>query len=258
MPAAWSDTELLQHKDFAEFTAADRRLARTVMARLAAQGPRRLSRRTRHSHRDGTASARRARRPARHGPGLAAHRRRAGRAPLARAARAAPARGAGVRRLGLDGALRADAAHVHAGVRGRAPPGRGVRVRHPPDARDRRAVGPRPRAGAGARLGRAGGLVGRHAHRRGAGHAQPRARPPDRPRRRGGGALRRLGPRRPGGAGRRDGAAVAHRAPAGVAQPAQGRDGLRAAGARAWSRRCRTSTGSWPGTRSLHWGNCRN
>ncbi len=53
VPAAWSDTELLQHKDFAEFTAADRRMARTIMARLAAQGPRRLSRRTRHSHRTG-------------------------------------------------------------------------------------------------------------------------------------------------------------------------------------------------------------
>jgi len=53
VPAAWSDTELLQHKDFAEFTAADRRMARSVMARLAARAPRRISRRTRHSHRVG-------------------------------------------------------------------------------------------------------------------------------------------------------------------------------------------------------------
>ncbi len=53
VPAAWSDQELLQDKDFAEFTAADRRMARTVMAGLAAKGPRRVSRRTRHSHRTG-------------------------------------------------------------------------------------------------------------------------------------------------------------------------------------------------------------
>ncbi|HYI36442.1 MAG TPA: VWA domain-containing protein [Thermoleophilaceae bacterium] len=53
MPAAWSDTELLREKDFAEFTAADRRMARGVMARLAAHGPVRTSRRTRASHRTG-------------------------------------------------------------------------------------------------------------------------------------------------------------------------------------------------------------
>ena len=83
MPAAWSDTELLREKDFAEFTAADRRMARGVMARLAARGPRRISRRTRALAPHGTASAGRARRPARHGARLAAVRRRAGRAPLA-------------------------------------------------------------------------------------------------------------------------------------------------------------------------------
>ncbi len=53
VPAAWSDVELLRNKDFAEFTAADGRLARTVMARLAARAPSRPSRRTRTSRRRG-------------------------------------------------------------------------------------------------------------------------------------------------------------------------------------------------------------
>ena len=53
VPAAWSDTELLRDKDFAEFTAADRRMARGIMAGLAARGPVRTSRRTRTSHRTG-------------------------------------------------------------------------------------------------------------------------------------------------------------------------------------------------------------
>lgn len=50
-PAPWADTELLRDKDFAEYTAAERRLARTLLERIARRGPRRLSRRTRTSGR---------------------------------------------------------------------------------------------------------------------------------------------------------------------------------------------------------------
>ncbi len=55
VPAAWSEVEMLRDKDFAAFTAADRRMARGVMRRLAARGPVRTSRRTRASHRRGPA-----------------------------------------------------------------------------------------------------------------------------------------------------------------------------------------------------------
>jgi uncharacterized protein with von Willebrand factor type A (vWA) domain len=50
-PAAWSDAELLRHKDFADYSDAERALAREIMARIARRGPRRLSRRTRVSRR---------------------------------------------------------------------------------------------------------------------------------------------------------------------------------------------------------------
>ena len=53
VPAAWSETELLRSKDFADYTDAERLAARRVMARLAARGPRRLSRRLRRSRRRG-------------------------------------------------------------------------------------------------------------------------------------------------------------------------------------------------------------
>lgn len=46
-PAPWSETELLRHKDFAEYSAAERRLARHLLERVARRGPLRLSRRTR-------------------------------------------------------------------------------------------------------------------------------------------------------------------------------------------------------------------
>jgi len=52
-PAPWSDEELLRHKDFAEYSDAERAAARAVLARLARRGPRRLSRRTRPSRRRG-------------------------------------------------------------------------------------------------------------------------------------------------------------------------------------------------------------
>jgi uncharacterized protein len=53
VPAAWSDVELLHEKDFADYTDAERRVARKVMIQLAARGPRRLSRRTRPARRRG-------------------------------------------------------------------------------------------------------------------------------------------------------------------------------------------------------------
>ncbi len=51
MPAAWSDDELLHEKDFAEYTDAERALARALLARLARRAPQRLSRRTRPTRR---------------------------------------------------------------------------------------------------------------------------------------------------------------------------------------------------------------
>jgi uncharacterized protein len=53
VPAAWSDQELLREKDFAEYTDAERAAARRLLARLAARGPTRLSRRTRPVRRRG-------------------------------------------------------------------------------------------------------------------------------------------------------------------------------------------------------------
>jgi uncharacterized protein len=51
VPSAWSEEELLLTKDFAEYTDAERAVARRLLARIAARGPRRLSRRTRPTHR---------------------------------------------------------------------------------------------------------------------------------------------------------------------------------------------------------------
>jgi len=53
VPSAWSDAELLREKDFADYTDAERRLARRVMRRLAGAGPTRPSRRTRAARRRG-------------------------------------------------------------------------------------------------------------------------------------------------------------------------------------------------------------
>ncbi len=47
VPAAWSEEELLLHKDFAAYTDAERAAARALLARLALRGPQRRSRRTR-------------------------------------------------------------------------------------------------------------------------------------------------------------------------------------------------------------------
>jgi uncharacterized protein len=51
VPAAWSEVELLQHKDFADYTEAELALAHKLLARVAMRGPRRLSRRTRPTRR---------------------------------------------------------------------------------------------------------------------------------------------------------------------------------------------------------------
>ena len=53
VPAAWSDEELLRSKDFAAYTDAERAAARRLLARLAARGPTRISRRTRPVRRRG-------------------------------------------------------------------------------------------------------------------------------------------------------------------------------------------------------------
>jgi len=47
LPSAWSDEELLREKDFAHYTAAERALARRLMARLTPTGSHRISRRSR-------------------------------------------------------------------------------------------------------------------------------------------------------------------------------------------------------------------
>ena len=51
VPAAWSDEELLREKDFAEYTDAERAMARALLVRLARRTPQRLSRRTRPTRR---------------------------------------------------------------------------------------------------------------------------------------------------------------------------------------------------------------
>ena len=53
VPAAWSDVELLKHKDFANYTDAEMAIARVLIARLARRGPTRVSRRTRPDRRRG-------------------------------------------------------------------------------------------------------------------------------------------------------------------------------------------------------------
>ena len=55
VPSAWSDVELLRDKDFADYTAEERRRARRVMRRLAESVPARPSRRTRRARRRGAA-----------------------------------------------------------------------------------------------------------------------------------------------------------------------------------------------------------
>jgi uncharacterized protein len=49
--AAWSEIELLRHKDFADYTDAERAVARRLLTTRARRGPQRLSRRTRATRR---------------------------------------------------------------------------------------------------------------------------------------------------------------------------------------------------------------
>jgi uncharacterized protein with von Willebrand factor type A (vWA) domain len=51
LPAAYSEEELLREKDFAEYTDAERALARTLLRRIAARSPQRLSRRSKPTRR---------------------------------------------------------------------------------------------------------------------------------------------------------------------------------------------------------------
>jgi hypothetical protein len=51
VPAAYSEEELLREKDFAEYSDAERALARVLLARLARRSPQRISRRTRPTRR---------------------------------------------------------------------------------------------------------------------------------------------------------------------------------------------------------------
>jgi uncharacterized protein with von Willebrand factor type A (vWA) domain len=51
VPSAYSDVELLSHKDFSQYTDAEMAIARVLIARLARRGPTRVSRRTRPARR---------------------------------------------------------------------------------------------------------------------------------------------------------------------------------------------------------------
>jgi uncharacterized protein with von Willebrand factor type A (vWA) domain len=51
VPAAYSNVELLGHKDFSQYTDAEMAIARVLIARLAQRGPTRMSRRTRPARR---------------------------------------------------------------------------------------------------------------------------------------------------------------------------------------------------------------
>jgi uncharacterized protein len=51
VPAAYSDEELLRHKDFADYSDAERAAARRLLSRIASRAPLRMSRRTRPTRR---------------------------------------------------------------------------------------------------------------------------------------------------------------------------------------------------------------
>ena len=221
VPAAWSPVELLRTKDFAELHAtpsARRRSrscwrARPPRARGGSAGAR--------GPRAGAATARTcARRSARRCATAASRSSGAGAGPRCARARSCscatcPARWSPTRACCCSTCRPCVAARAR--VEAFAFGTRLTRITRELAGRDPDvALRPRRRGGAG--------LVGRHPHRRGAGRAQPRARPAHRPRRGGRGALRRLGPGRARAAGRRDGAPAPLRAPRRVAEPAQGAD----------------------------------
>ena len=207
------------------YTDAERALARRLLARIAARAPQRLSRRTRPTRRRREVHDLRAtvRASLRHGGELMERRyREPGAAP-------APAR-ARLRRLGLDGAVRADAAPVPAGVA--SPPARasrrscsarGSRASRAssraaiPTARWQRAAERVTDWSGGTRIGAALAELNReHGRRIGRGAVV---------------VILSDGWDRgdPDAARRRDGAPAPHRAPAGVAEPARRRPALRAA-----------------------------
>ena len=229
VPAAWSDVELLRDKDFAEYSEEERRRARRVMWRLAASAPTRPSRRTRPARRRGApphAARPDLRRTLRaslrtQGDPLERHWREPGSRPrplvlvcdvsgsmepYARMLLAYMQACVAARRRVEAFVFGTRLTRVTAELRGRDP-----------DRALARAAQAATR------------LVGRHADRRRAGHAEPRARPAPGPRSDRGAALRRLGSRRAGAARARDGPPGALRPPAGLAQPAQGPSRLRAA-----------------------------
>ena len=117
--------EVLRNKDFAAYDDDELQLAQAADGQLRFAGPPRavvpLA----------AVAPRRRARPARHGARVAARRRRADPAPLARAGRAAAPAGAAARRQRLDGAVRAGDAALRPRRRRRPPAGRGVRARAP-------------------------------------------------------------------------------------------------------------------------------
>ena len=145
--------------------------------------------------------ARPPRRADRHAPDPSrqpAHRRRPDPARAPAPPRGAPAHGAAVRHLGLDGALRARVPPVPDLRRRQRARRRGIRVRHAAHPPDPRAALAQPGARDPARRRGRARLVERHAHRR---RAEGVQRPPRAARhgarRRGRDPLRRLGARRP-------------------------------------------------------------
>ena len=226
-PAAWSDVELLRDKDFADYTDAERALARAIMARIARRGPRRRSRRTRPSRR-------RSHRPDPRAT-LRVSLRHAGE-PFERRWRVAGERPRPlVLVCDVSGSMepysRMLLQYAQACVAARRRcEAFAFGTRLTPD--HGRAPRPRPRPGARARRRRRRGLVRGDTDRRCAGGAQPRPRPPARARVGRRRSLRRLGPRRSRAAATRGRPAGSLRASARLAQPAQGEPRLRAAGPR--------------------------
>ena len=173
-------------------------------------------------------------------------------APTARSS-AAPARTpaaaarhpAADRRVGLDEGAHRRASALCPCAGPRAPPRRGVHVRHAADAADPRAAAEEPRAGAG-RRGRPRGRLGRrHADRRCAGRL-PRGAALRRlcPRRAGARAVRRARARRPGADDPRGRASRRARLADRLADPARRRPPIIARRPPRCARCCRCSTAS--------------
>src|SRR5579883_1277170 len=214
---AYSASEALRQRDFAHLSPAELAEMRRLLSTMSFKPPMRRLRRTQ---------------PARHGALLALRRRGAGAA--ASPPQSAPAaHRPDLRRERLHGPLYPPAAALPA----RRYPGAGGRgdlcLRHPPDAHHPPVAPARPRPRARRGGARGDGLLGRDAYRRVHLHLQPAldtacagAR---RHRHR---HQRRLGPRRPGLAGRGDGPLAALVPPAGLAQPVAGPGGLPAADTR--------------------------